>query len=119
MHVQHWLPRLLHACPGTEFIFRALTETDCAGLNIEVIAFNCMMCVFSDQFRNLNFYDTCILPRDPRQFLNFSRHEKGVHLQQWAALELYGDLIRHALFLANPVGPPPGRWPLRPFYRYL
>ena len=117
-HVSHHLPRLLQACPHTTFIFRALTEVDIDGLNSEIIAFNIMMFSMSGDFENLFFYDTSILPTFRGHYLNLSQGSKGIHLQQWAAIELYSNLISHAIYLAtdSPRVPPPGQWPLRPFY---
>jgi hypothetical protein len=72
-------------------------------------------------FTNLWFYDCCVLPQDPRQYLDLGWRGNGVHLQQWAACELYGNLILHAVFLSAPRRgiSPPGRWPMRRFYLNL
>jgi hypothetical protein len=120
-HVGRLLPDLIDRCPSTTFIFRALTLTDSHELNLEIIRFNIKMYEMSGYLTKLWFYDCCGLPQDPRQYLNLGRHGNGVHLQQWAACELYGGLIVHAIFLSvpRPGVHPPGPWPLRLFYRNL
>ena len=114
--VQFKLPTILKSCSATKFVFRALTDTSYVWLNKEIRAFNIMMYKLARQQKNLFFFDTCVLPHFPSEYLY--RSGNGIHLHSRAARALFLDLLKHAKYLTNgpPNTPPPGLWPIRPFY---
>ena len=114
--VKSKLPIILKTCSSTKFIFRALIDTNYVWLNNETREFNMMMYKLARQQRNLFFFDTCVLPPLPSEYLY--RTGNGVHLHSRAARALLHDLMKHATYLTirPPNTPPPGLWPIRPFY---